>query len=160
MASTHVTAWLGLGSNQQDPASQVHKAVEKINADANIDVVEVSSLYVTPPWGDTQQPDFVNAVAKVDTGLKPEALLVLAGLFQTTIEELMTNPRAKSGEIVSPMLNNIFLAKVLNLLEEDNNLTYAYKNASIVFLASCRMRLTFCDDIHSLLGRIGTHALL
>lgn len=38
-------------------------------------VVAVSSLWRTPPWGKADQPDFLNAVCEIRTGLTPQALL-------------------------------------------------------------------------------------
>lgn len=38
-------------------------------------VVARSSLYRSPPMGPADQPDYINAVAALDTGLPPEALL-------------------------------------------------------------------------------------
>ena len=37
----------------------------------------MSSLYRTPPWGKTDQPDFINAAAEIRTSLEPRALLAL-----------------------------------------------------------------------------------
>ncbi len=34
-----------------------------------------SALYRSPPWGGIEQPPFINAVAELDTGLSPRALL-------------------------------------------------------------------------------------
>lgn len=39
------------------------------------EVVAVSSLYRTPPWGKTDQPEFVNAAVALDTSLAPRPLL-------------------------------------------------------------------------------------
>ena len=38
---------------------------------------QVSSLYRTPPWGKTDQPDFLNAAAEIATGAVPRAMLGL-----------------------------------------------------------------------------------
>jgi 2-amino-4-hydroxy-6-hydroxymethyldihydropteridine diphosphokinase len=40
------------------------------------EVVAVSSLYVTKPWGRADQPDFINAAASLETALAPRALLL------------------------------------------------------------------------------------
>lgn len=70
-------AWLGLGGNLGDPQSAMAKALQAIDADPRTRVVAVSSVYRTPPWGKTDQPDFLNAVAGVDTGRSPQELLDL-----------------------------------------------------------------------------------
>jgi 2-amino-4-hydroxy-6-hydroxymethyldihydropteridine diphosphokinase len=70
-------AWLGLGGNLGDPQKAMASALQAIDADPRNDVVAVSSVYRTPPWGKTDQPDFLNAVASVETGLSPRELLDL-----------------------------------------------------------------------------------
>lgn len=68
-------AWLGLGSNLQRPAAQLETALAKLAQLDGIDILEVSGFYRTPPWGDEQQDDFINAVAQIETGLDPVPLL-------------------------------------------------------------------------------------
>jgi 2-amino-4-hydroxy-6-hydroxymethyldihydropteridine diphosphokinase len=71
------TAYLSLGGNLGDPAASMGAALRMLDADPLTRVVSVSSLYRTPPWGKTDQPDFLNAAAEVSTGLSPRALLDL-----------------------------------------------------------------------------------
>jgi 2-amino-4-hydroxy-6-hydroxymethyldihydropteridine diphosphokinase len=52
-------------------------ALRMLDADPQTGVVAVSSLYRTPPWGKTDQPDFLNAAAELSTRLSPHALLEL-----------------------------------------------------------------------------------
>jgi 2-amino-4-hydroxy-6-hydroxymethyldihydropteridine diphosphokinase len=52
-------------------------ALRMLDADAGTSVVAVSSLYRTPPWGKTDQPDFLNAAAEIRTSHEPRALLAL-----------------------------------------------------------------------------------
>lgn len=59
-----------------------------------------------------------------------DSLITLAGLFQTTIEELATNPKCKMGEVVSPLLNFLIVEHIFELVEADSTLSYAYHNAS------------------------------
>lgn len=68
-------AYIGLGSNLDDPVAQIRTALEALNRIASTRVVRQSSLYRTAPVGYADQPDFVNAVARVATGLAPRALL-------------------------------------------------------------------------------------
>ena len=68
-------AWLGLGSNLQQPVTQLQDALSRLNEVDGIGVLESSSFYRTPPWGDTLQSDFVNAVARIKTSLEPLPLL-------------------------------------------------------------------------------------
>ena len=68
-------AWLGLGSNLQQPEEQVSEALERLRKVEGVELLKVSSFYRTPPWGDENQGDFVNAVAQIETGLDPISLL-------------------------------------------------------------------------------------
>ncbi|MGE0281920.1 MAG: 2-amino-4-hydroxy-6-hydroxymethyldihydropteridine diphosphokinase [Rhizobiaceae bacterium] len=70
-----VTAYLGLGGNLGDPMASMAAALRILDAHPDVRVVAVSSVYKTPPWGKTDQPDFLNAVAKVETTLSPHVLL-------------------------------------------------------------------------------------
>jgi 2-amino-4-hydroxy-6-hydroxymethyldihydropteridine diphosphokinase len=71
------TAYLGLGGNLGDPAKSMAAALRMLDADPLTDVVAVSSLYRTPPWGKTDQPDFLNVTAEVLTSHSPRELLDL-----------------------------------------------------------------------------------
>jgi 2-amino-4-hydroxy-6-hydroxymethyldihydropteridine diphosphokinase len=68
-----IRAYIGIGSNLDEPEHQVRHAIEALRALG--DVAVVSSLYRTAPWGKTDQPDFVNAVVALDTKLEPRPLL-------------------------------------------------------------------------------------
>jgi 2-amino-4-hydroxy-6-hydroxymethyldihydropteridine diphosphokinase len=68
-------AYLSLGGNLGDPASSMGAALRMLDADPLTEVAAVSSLYRTPPWGKTDQPDFLNAAAEVWTELSPRGLL-------------------------------------------------------------------------------------
>ena len=68
-------AWLGLGSNLQQPVVQLRQALARLDDADGLEVLRVSSFYRTPPWGDEQQDDFINAVAEIETSLDPIPLL-------------------------------------------------------------------------------------
>jgi 2-amino-4-hydroxy-6-hydroxymethyldihydropteridine diphosphokinase len=70
-------AYLGLGGNLGDPAKSMGAALRMLDADPLTEVVATSSLYRTPPWGKTDQPDFLNATAEVLTSHSPRELLDL-----------------------------------------------------------------------------------
>jgi 2-amino-4-hydroxy-6-hydroxymethyldihydropteridine diphosphokinase len=73
-----VTAYLGLGANLDDPARQVRRAFDELAALPASRLVSRSPLYKSPPLGPPDQPDYVNAVAVLETTLSP--LELLAGL--------------------------------------------------------------------------------
>ena len=68
-------AYVALGANLGDPASTVRAAFGALANLPESRVVQCSSLYRTAPVGITEQPDFINAVAALETTLAPEALL-------------------------------------------------------------------------------------
>ena len=67
--------YLGLGSNVGDRRANLQAAVDALAA-AGVRVLASSSVYDTEPVGEVlDQPDFLNAVVRVQTALEPEALL-------------------------------------------------------------------------------------
>lgn len=68
-------AYVALGSNQGDPQGQVRAALDALDALHDTRLLRHSALYRTPPWGVADQPDFINAVAELDTRLAPMALM-------------------------------------------------------------------------------------
>jgi len=68
-------AHIGLGSNLDDPVRQVRQALQELRGLARTQLLASSSLYRTAPVGKLDQPDFVNAVALLDTALSPRELL-------------------------------------------------------------------------------------
>ncbi len=70
-----IRAWLGLGSNLEQPLEQVRRGLAALAALPESRLVVHSSLYRSAPLGPADQPDYVNAVAGIETGLEPEVLL-------------------------------------------------------------------------------------
>lgn len=68
-------AFVGLGANLDNPLQQVRQAISELDAIERTRVLAASSLYRSAPVGYADQPDFINAVAKVQTGLSPYELL-------------------------------------------------------------------------------------
>jgi 2-amino-4-hydroxy-6-hydroxymethyldihydropteridine diphosphokinase len=68
-------AFIGLGSNQAQPQQQLQQAFAQIDQLPHTRLLARSSLYSSAPIGYLDQPDFVNAVAKVETTLAPHDLL-------------------------------------------------------------------------------------
>ncbi|MCJ2062416.1 2-amino-4-hydroxy-6-hydroxymethyldihydropteridine diphosphokinase [Methylobacterium sp. J-088] len=68
-------AYLGIGSNIGDMAAMLDRAVAGLAATPGIRVVARSADYRTPPWGNTDQPWFLNGALAVDTDLDPHRLL-------------------------------------------------------------------------------------
>ena len=70
-----VRAYIGLGANLADREGTIEQAVGLLGAEPGIEVVSVSSLRETEPWGRVGQPAFVNGAVAVGSTLVPRALL-------------------------------------------------------------------------------------
>ena len=68
-------AYIGIGSNQKEPRAQVMRAFDELARMPRTRLVRRSSLYRSAPVGYAAQPDFVNAVAELDTDLAASELL-------------------------------------------------------------------------------------
>ena len=68
-------AWIGLGSNLADPLAQLRRALDELDHLPETRLLAASSIYRSPPMGPKDQPDYFNAVARLETGLAPQALL-------------------------------------------------------------------------------------
>ena len=67
--------YLGLGSNVGDSEGHLRAALRLLPTEG-VEVVAVSSTYVTEPVGEIlDQPDFLNAAVRIRTALEPEQLL-------------------------------------------------------------------------------------
>jgi 2-amino-4-hydroxy-6-hydroxymethyldihydropteridine diphosphokinase len=65
-------AFIALGSNLT-PEDNLHAALRLLRR--RMTIAALSRVYRTPPWGYADQPPFLNAVARAETDLPPEALL-------------------------------------------------------------------------------------
>ena len=68
-------ALVGLGGNLGDAAETVRRAFQELDALPNTRLLRASRLYQSKAWGRTDQPDFINAVAMLDTRLGARELL-------------------------------------------------------------------------------------
>ena len=75
MAQGSELAHIGLGANLADPVRQVRQGIRELGALPRSRLIRHSALYCTAPVGEPDQPDFVNAVAVVDTALSAGELL-------------------------------------------------------------------------------------
>jgi len=98
-----VRAYIGLGSNLDDPESQLRKGFAALTALAGCRDLLASDLYLSRPFGDIDQPNFVNAVVGMETRLSPQGLLsALQGIehCQGRTRELRWGPRTLDLDIL------------------------------------------------------------
>ena len=78
-------AFLGLGSNLADKKNNIIRAIGKIGDISGLRIKAVSSLYSGSALGVTNQPDFANAVIKIETSLDPHSLLKTMQAIEITL---------------------------------------------------------------------------
>lgn len=69
------TVYIALGSNLAEPSQQLNQALSALANLENSQLIAHSSFYQSKPLGPQDQPDYVNAVARLATSLTPLALL-------------------------------------------------------------------------------------
>ena len=77
--------FIALGSNLGDREANLTRALEQIAALPETYVIRISQYVKTEPWGEVNQPWFLNAVAEVRTSLQPEALLTELKRIETDL---------------------------------------------------------------------------
>ena len=84
-------AWIGLGSNLGEREDMIRQALEALAQLPDTDLVRASSLYDTEPVGDVDQPNFLNAVAQIDTNLTARQLLWNLMLIEKRLGRVRTH---------------------------------------------------------------------
>jgi 2-amino-4-hydroxy-6-hydroxymethyldihydropteridine diphosphokinase len=102
-AGSSVLAWVGLGGNLGDPAAALQDALDALDRIFGVELTAVSSVYQSAPVGLSAQPDFLNAVARIDTSLEPGELL--EQLLRIETEQ----GRVRVGERFGPRLIDLDL---------------------------------------------------
>jgi 2-amino-4-hydroxy-6-hydroxymethyldihydropteridine diphosphokinase len=86
-----VRAYVGVGANLGERRATIERAVEQLRAHDDVEVVALSTLRETEPWGPVAQPPFLNGVVAVETTLTARELLaILVG-----VEELLGRVRVE-----------------------------------------------------------------
>lgn len=73
-----VVAFLGLGSNLGDRLTNLQGAVDALQAEPGLRVTASSRVWETTPVGGPPQPDYLNAVLRIETDLSARDLLAIA----------------------------------------------------------------------------------
>jgi 2-amino-4-hydroxy-6-hydroxymethyldihydropteridine diphosphokinase len=86
-----VRAYVGVGANLGERRATIERAVEQLRAHDDVEVVALSTLRETEPWGPVAQPPFLNGVVAVETTLTARELLaILVG-----VEEVLGRVRVE-----------------------------------------------------------------
>ncbi|HET7493515.1 MAG TPA: 2-amino-4-hydroxy-6-hydroxymethyldihydropteridine diphosphokinase [Bradyrhizobium sp.] len=78
-------AFIALGGNVGDVRATFQKAIAEICEMTNGRLLARSSDYITPPWGDERQANFINACIEIETSLDPHALLLTLRRIETRL---------------------------------------------------------------------------
>jgi len=77
--------YLGLGTNMGQREEFLEKAIRIISLNSNIEILKISGVYETEPYGFKDQPNFLNLVLEAETSLSPEKLLIVAKSIEEQI---------------------------------------------------------------------------
>jgi 2-amino-4-hydroxy-6-hydroxymethyldihydropteridine diphosphokinase len=84
---------IALGGNVGDVRATFETAISDICSLAKASLLARSSDYVTPPWGDTEQPPFTNACIEIETSIGPLELLAVLQRIERTLGRDRTKER-------------------------------------------------------------------
>lgn len=107
--------WIGLGSNIGSSRKVLERALASLDALPDTRLIEVSPGYRTPPWGVTDQPDFLNAAAELATDLMPTSLLTALKAIERDLGRTGDGRRWGPREIDLDIL--VYADRVVNLPE-------------------------------------------
>ncbi len=97
------TVYLSVGSNLGDKEQHIRSGIEALKKTPVIRKVRVSDLFVTKPYGEVEQEDFLNGAIALETLLPPEELLnLLHGIEATQQRERLVHwgPRTLDLDII------------------------------------------------------------
>jgi 2-amino-4-hydroxy-6-hydroxymethyldihydropteridine diphosphokinase len=125
------TGYLGLGSNVGERAENIAKALELLGTHG-VTVEAVSSLYETEPVGEIlDQPDFLNAAARITTKLEPLELLDVCKAVEVELGRVFAGPRHGPR----PIDVDVLLLGDVELEHERLNLPHAEVTSRLFVLA-------------------------
>jgi 2-amino-4-hydroxy-6-hydroxymethyldihydropteridine diphosphokinase len=148
-------AWIGLGGNVGDASARLRSAFDALARMPSTRLLRHSRLYRTPPWGVAGQPDFINAVAELETRLAPRELL------QALLAIERANGRCRGGERWGPRTLDLDLLVYGDLQYEGPGLTVPHPRIGgrafvLVPLAevAADLRIPGSDTVRELLARL------
>lgn len=105
-------AIIGLGGNLDNPQQSVTQAIALLSELPSTKLVKASSLYASKPQGPQDQPDFINAVAMIETKLAPMALLAS---LQTLEKQMGKVKKRHWGERLIDLDILLFADRIIDL---------------------------------------------
>ena len=99
-----VRAYIALGGNVGDVEQSFRTSLAALRAREHVNVLKESAIYRTPPWGKTDQPDFLNMAVEIETELSAHDLLDLCLTIERTsgrVREERWGPRTIDLDIIA-----------------------------------------------------------
>lgn len=118
-------ACIGLGSNQGNPSQQIEEAVQRLDDLPGCRMIARSSLYRSAPFGPVRQPDFLNAVVVLETGMSAQELLQAL----QEIENMMG--RVRGGQHWGPRVIDLDLLTVADEQIDQDGLTVPHPGIAL-----------------------------
>ena len=87
------TVYLGIGSNLNQPIKQISRSLQHLTNLPETRITALANLYQSKPWGVEEQPDFINTAIKIETALKPLALLKAIKIIEYRLMQRQINQR-------------------------------------------------------------------
>jgi 2-amino-4-hydroxy-6-hydroxymethyldihydropteridine diphosphokinase len=88
-----VVAYLGLGSNLGDRLANLQAAVDLLGSEPGMRVSASSRVWETVPVGGPPQPDYLNAVLRIETDRSPEEVLAACRRVESALGRVRAEPR-------------------------------------------------------------------
>lgn len=148
-------AYVGLGGNVGDAQARLRTAFDALARIPSTRLLRRSRSYRTPPWGIADQPDFINAVAELETSLAPRELL------EALLAIERANGRQRGSERWGPRTLDLDLLAYGDLHCEEPGLTLPHPRIGerafvLVPLAElcAEMRIPGSGTVRELLARV------
>lgn len=154
---TH-TAFIGLGSNLGNRKRKLSEAVRLISAKSQM--IALSSIYETEPWGYENQPSFLNQVIEVETDLDPEPLLKFLKQIEKELgreETFRYGPRTIDLDIL--LFDSLVLKSEILSIPHSNLAERAFVLVPLEEIASEKIHPIRKETISGLLKRLDTRSV-
>ncbi len=136
-------SYIGFGSNIDDRLLKKKKALELLGNSDCCEVIKVSSIYESKPYGYKEQNNFLNCVAEIETSLSLKDLLILSKDIEKQIGR-------KQREKWGPREVDLDILFYNHLIYSDDKLTVPHKdvlNRDFVLIPLCEIAPEFVHPI-------------
>lgn len=106
--------YLGLGANLGNREENIKNAISRLSSDPEILITKRSSMIETKPYGNINQPDFINSVIEIDTDITAENLLSKC----LTVENELGRKRNEKWDPRTIDIDVLFYGKTIVNLEQ------------------------------------------